>query len=328
MRAITAKAAVVIAASMVGFFSLGRSAMAHDATLDNSTEVNSCGFIVATVSQDDYVGCESYHGYEESCFEQVSSRKRRLDDGVGSFCAAKALEVEAGGCVEFRIVYHEHRGAEHEGTDGTTHDHWIGVDVDVICALTEAGEEAARKAEEKAKEEEAIAALTPKCELRIEDCWKELANKPGCYVWYEDNLGSLLNIYVDDTTVTWSGQCSSGVAIGRGEQIWKSAYELVYSDMTRKTEVEAVGTGELRDGKEHGQWKWISVDNSTTEYPDGDWLQTSETLRGTNVDGMPHGQWTESVTDIFPHTTQMNCFLYEMSYGEEVSSENVPDSEC
>ena len=55
-----------------------------------------------------------------------------------------------------------------------------------------------------------------------EGCWMGVFNHPGCYLW---------NPYpADDETVSWSGECSSSFAEGRGETSW---YENgVVSEMT------------------------------------------------------------------------------------------------
>ena len=46
------------------------------------------------------------------------------------------------------------------------------------------------------------------------ECWNELANKPGCYIF---------NLYYDPPeTATWSGACAGGLADGKGTWGWKS----------------------------------------------------------------------------------------------------------
>ena len=53
------------------------------------------------------------------------------------------------------------------------------------------------------------AALEPKCAAMEEgaECWKELTDKSGCYVWDVH--------YFAEQTVTWSGPCAGGVIVGR-----------------------------------------------------------------------------------------------------------------
>ena len=52
------------------------------------------------------------------------------------------------------------------------------------------------------------------------ECWKELESHPQCYIWIEveeDGFGDY-----DDTRlpVTWSGECSSNLADGKGTLTW------------------------------------------------------------------------------------------------------------
>ena len=61
-------------------------------------------------------------------------------------------------------------------------------------------------------------ALEPNCAGKPEGakCWKELANRPGCYIWDGH--------YIPTQTVAWSGSCSAdGVAVGKGTADWKSS---------------------------------------------------------------------------------------------------------
>ena len=81
-------------------------------------------------------------------------------------------------------------------------------------------------------------ALAPKCEGRAEgsECWKEIADKPGCHVWDD--------YYFPDQTVTWSGSCSGGIAGGQGELVWT----------TNDVSMTIIETGSLSDGKRAGRW--------------------------------------------------------------------------
>lgn len=91
-------------------------------------------------------------------------------------------------------------------------------------------------------------------------CWKELANKSGCYVWD--------NYLLHDQTVTWTGGCSEGVGIGRGMLVWTLNAETIEQE------------GTLRRGKkDQGQW--------VTRYDDG---AVSE---GPYVNGEKHGRWVQ-----------------------------------
>ena len=85
------------------------------------------------------------------------------------------------------------------------------------------------------------------------ECWIELANRPGCYVW-NPNLRM-------DQTVTWTGECSGSLAHGEGTLTW------VWGSNKR------VGTGILRGGKQHGRW----VDRQADGHVWDDLLQQGET---------------------------------------------------
>ena len=82
-------------------------------------------------------------------------------------------------------------------------------------------------------------ALAPKCEGRAvgSECWKEIADKPGCHVWDD--------YYYPNQTVTWSGSCSGGIAVGQGELVWTTNG---YDDWPM------IETGSLSDGKRAGRW--------------------------------------------------------------------------
>ena len=135
---------------------------------------------------------------------------------------------------------------------------------------------------------EAQVTLEPRCEGRQEGakCWKELADRPGCHVW-----DSYLQL---DQTVTWSGACQGGLAIGQGTLDW------IASDWS----VEE--TGALDRGKHRGEWA-ASFDSGTVaegtyvggelngrwvfRYPGG----TVE--EGPYVDSERHGRWIERFKD-------------------------------
>lgn len=90
-------------------------------------------------------------------------------------------------------------------------------------------------------------------------CWKEISGRSGCYVW---DPGLVLG-----QTVTWTGECSSGLAQGTGSLTW------VFPDGD-----EIVETGRLRDGERHGHWVFREPDGTIGE--------------GPMVDGEQNGDWT------------------------------------
>ena len=103
------------------------------------------------------------------------------------------------------------------------------------------------------------AALSPKCAgmSKGAECWNELANKPGCYIFDTD--------YNPPETTTWSGACSGGIAAGRGTWGWKTPGG------------SGQGTGTLVRGKQQGRW--------VIRFPKGN------VSIGPYVNGKFHGRW-------------------------------------
>ena len=89
------------------------------------------------------------------------------------------------------------------------------------------------------------------------ECWNELANKPGCYIFD--------GYYNPPETATWSGACADGIAVGQGTWGWK----------TPNGPGEATGT--LVRGKQHGRWIF--------RYANG------HVYEGPFVNGEQHGRW-------------------------------------
>ncbi len=89
-------------------------------------------------------------------------------------------------------------------------------------------------------------------------CWMELANQPGCYVWDE---------YYDPgaDAPTWTGECSDGLASGMGTVTWR------FDERTVRV------TGPVRKGKHHGCSRVSTPDDYDEE--------------GTYVDGQRQGRW-------------------------------------
>ena len=105
--------------------------------------------------------------------------------------------------------------------------------------------------------------FVPICSGSSDDnCWRELASHPGCYVWedFKPSSGGSLS-----GTVTWSGGCSGGAAGGTGTLRW--AHPLG----------DAEATGLLRAGKASGQWV---VGDPILGVQEGPFLQ-----------GRKHGRW-------------------------------------
>ena len=102
-------------------------------------------------------------------------------------------------------------------------------------------------------------ALTPKCAGMSEgaECWKQTADKPGCYVW-DGHL-------YPNQTVTWSGACSDGIGVGPGTMV-----------RTREGKNDT-NKGTLVRGKYHGRWVLRFASGTVGE--------------GPYVDGKRHGRW-------------------------------------
>ena len=124
------------------------------------------------------------------------------------------------------------------------------------------------------------AAPEPKCSGGGE-CWQEIANKPGCYVWIPRALRFLshmeLNPNVDNlerVTVTWFGGCSGGKASGRGKATWKAKFREWLT-------FPSVEEGTYREGRKHGHWGERYFNEGKSKY----------SAEGSYVDGKRQGDW-------------------------------------
>ena len=117
------------------------------------------------------------------------------------------------------------------------------------------------------------------------ECWMELSNAPGCYVWN----GTLL----PEQTVTWTGECAGDLAQGQGTLKWvwdrgrgqETAEETGYLQAGKKRHgqwIRRYGNGTVHEGlyaegKRHGRWVLRRADGTV--------------LEGPYVEGKRHGQW-------------------------------------
>ena len=99
------------------------------------------------------------------------------------------------------------------------------------------------------------------------ECWKEVANQPGCFVWDDG--------YLSDQSVNWSGQCTDGVVSGPGTAFWSVSGIGEFDGFD--------GTGSYKGGKRHGHWVWRFANGAFEE--------------GRYVDGKPHGHWVTRWAD-------------------------------
>ena len=104
------------------------------------------------------------------------------------------------------------------------------------------------------------------------ECWKELANQPGCYVWDD--------YHRTDETMTWTEECSDGLAQGYGTLTsvrGNGKKPTKNTDRNTKEGENYAGSGSLWYGKKQGHWY-------------EDWADGNE-WDGPYVDGKRHGRW-------------------------------------
>ena len=111
-------------------------------------------------------------------------------------------------------------------------------------------------------------------------CWMEISGRPGCHVW---NVS-----YAVGASVTWTGECSGGLARGTGSLTW------VWEGN------EQVDTGQLQDGKMNGRWVWRRLGAGINEGPmvdgeqNGHWVirgSDGDVAEGPIVNGERSGRW-------------------------------------
>ena len=151
---------------------------------------------------------------------------------------------------------------------------------------------------------DAAAGLTPKCSgmSKGAECWLELANRPGCYV-FDSGYGP--------GRITWSGACEGGVAVGDGTLGWESSGDSIeatglfvsgkeHGHWVMRFDDGDVWEGPYVDGKWHGHWVWRFADGGVREgpYVDGEehghWVwrwANGNVEEGPYVDGKQHGRW-------------------------------------
>ncbi len=143
-------------------------------------------------------------------------------------------------------------------------------------------------------------------------CWKELSNRSQCYVWRD--------YFLPGETVTWSGECYGGVAIGKGtlKWVWSSresylaaAFSPNYSSWSEDRKEGTWNlrltdrTGHLQSGGRHGHW--------VTRWANG------RVEEGPYAKGKRHGHWVfryKSSIRSFPRIGS-RVLDYENGYVEE-----------
>ena len=126
------------------------------------------------------------------------------------------------------------------------------------------------------------AQLSPKCAGmdRGAQCWNELSNRPGCYIFEP--------YYDPPMTATWSGDCAGGAAVGHGTWEWQASRN------------SGESTGTLVRGRPDGRWVFRFAGGTAGEasYMNGKlhgrWVirfARGGAQEGPYVDGKPHGRW-------------------------------------
>lgn len=120
-----------------------------------------------------------------------------------------------------------------------------------------------------------------------DSCWMEIAGRPGCYLWNPSPK--------DNETVTWTGECSNGLAQGIGRTVWYQNHEVS----------QTVGTS-LRDGRNDG---WTVV---------RDFGGDAGEREGCIVNGEGHGRWTRRYAETLRSSHQYWELTFSFSAGERI----------
>ena len=127
-------------------------------------------------------------------------------------------------------------------------------------------------------------------------CWKALTNQSECHVWNP-------HVVSQNETVTWSAQCSGGLAQGTGTLTWNWSWG--QPDDGRSITHES--TGQLLDGKKHGKWIERYPDEVVGEgaYAEGKrqgpWVfraKDGTVTEGAYMEGKQHGPWVERLSGL------------------------------
>jgi len=149
-------------------------------------------------------------------------------------------------------------------------------------------------------------------------CWQENDNSPGCFLWH------YLWNPLDEDAVTWTGDCSDGLASGSGTmevrrrgfgsgvgsaslltgQLQNGKMQVLWT--TLFVDGTFFGEGLLVDGEAQGHWKEAMFDDGVGEGPyvdderNGRWtlrFSDGSVWEGPYVGDRKNGQWTERDAD-------------------------------
>ena len=123
------------------------------------------------------------------------------------------------------------------------------------------------------------------------ECWKTLDSHSDCHVWNP-------SVVSENETVTWSAECSGGLAEGTGTLTWNWSWDSIRDGQSFTYEA----TGQLLNGKKHGQWIERYPDEVVGEgsYAEGErqgpWVfraKDGTVTEGAYLNGIQHGEWVE-----------------------------------
>lgn len=162
-------------------------------------------------------------------------------------------------------------------------------------------------------------------------CWFKISNKNECYTYYEWNddggrvsrEGSDSDVLIDgqghiNLGISWSGECSNGVATGKGTLKWLADYEC---------------KGEFVNGKRYGEWTCDDNPYSTSDL-------TIINYKNGIMDGLYKIQWDGGGVIVENIRNYQNGQRHGLSEGfidgrlfwrenyqngNEISSESFPD---
>ena len=124
------------------------------------------------------------------------------------------------------------------------------------------------------------------------ECWQKLVNHPECYYWTD---------YFDrDSKFSWTGECRSGLASGKGSLEWERALR-PESGRQRKARSVTVHRGALKKGKKDGWWFEGSSDGLH-----------GISFQGAYVEGKKQGQWVEN---FWGHTISEGPYVHGKRHG-------------
>ena len=122
-------------------------------------------------------------------------------------------------------------------------------------------------------------------------CWKALTNHSECHVWNP-------SVVSQNETVTWSAECSGGLAQGTGTLAWNWSWDWFLDGRPFTHESK----GQILQGKKHGKWIERYPDEVVGEgaYVEGKrqgpWVfraKDGTVTEGAYMEGKQHGSWVE-----------------------------------